>query len=348
MSALNRKRDAVADEAVTWLHRLGPDCTDECRSGFLDWYKESDLHKEQFLIVAALREGLGKLAVEADSRGSAAAQDPPRGKTEPGWRNWLIPAGLAIAGSTILVTLAIALFDRLTTTHDSLVAPMVASERITLRDGSTIQLNTHARAQMVSSRHSRELHLYEGEVQISVARDDSRPFSLVSGPFVVRDVGTQLLASSAGTGIRLLVLEGGVRMTGDCRSPAAVAQMTVRLVRQQQISVPDNHCTSGWRPRTLPQHEIDQKIAWTLDPFYFHGDRLADVADRFNRYNALQLKVDPAVGDRRVSGHFPATDPRGFVRSVEKSLGVKMSAVPPGTATATQIFVVDSHAEPQP
>jgi hypothetical protein len=47
----------------------------------------------------------------------------------------------------------------------------------------------------------------------------------------------------------------------------------------------------------------------------------------------------------RVSGHFPATDPRGFLRSVEKSLGVKMSAVP---ATATQIFVVDSHAEPQP
>ena len=109
---------------------------------------------------------------------------------------------------------------------------------------------------------------------------------------------------------------------------------------------PTSRCTSGWSPRKRLQHEIDQKIAWTLGPFYFHGDRLADVADRFNRYNALQLKVDPAVGDWRVSGHFPAMDPRGFVRGVEKSLGVKMSAVPPGTATAAQIFVVDSHAGP--
>jgi FecR protein len=94
----------------------------------------------------------------------------------------------------------------LTTTHDPLVAPLLASERITLRNGSIIQLSTHARVQMVSSRHSRELHLYEGEVQISVARDDSRPFTLISGVFVVHDVGTQLLASSEGTGIRLLVL----------------------------------------------------------------------------------------------------------------------------------------------
>jgi ferric-dicitrate binding protein FerR (iron transport regulator) len=99
------------------------------------------------------------------------------------------------------------------------------------------------------------------------------------------DTGTQLLASSAGTGIRLLVLEGGVRLTGACRAQAAATQLAVRLVRQQQISVPDNHCTSGWSPRTPAQHEIDQQIAWTQDRFYFHGDRLADVADRFNRYN---------------------------------------------------------------
>jgi transmembrane sensor len=131
-------------------------------------------------------------------------------------------------------------------------------------------------------------------------------------------MGTRLLASSAGTGIRLLVLEGGVRMTGECRSQATVTQLAVRLVRQQQISVPDNHCTSGWSARTPAQHEIDQQLAWTLDRFYFHGDRLADVADRFNRYNTLQLKVDPAVADRRVSGHFPATDPQGLLHSVRK------------------------------
>jgi transmembrane sensor len=346
MSALSRKRDAVADEAVTWLHRLERGCSGDCRSEFVAWYKESDLHKEQFLIVSALRAGLQRLEGVAGPSAAVAANDRSPGTRARSWRDWLLPAGLAIAGVAIVATLAITLFDRLGTSYDWLIAPADASERITLRDGSVIQLNTHARAQMVIFRHSRELHLYEGEAQITVARDASRPFSLISGSFVVHDVGTQFLVSPQGMGIRLLVLDGGVSLTGECRAQTAAVQRVVQLFRQQEVSVPDNQCAAGWRPRTLEQHEIDRRIAWTLDRFYFHGDRLAEVAERFNRYNAVQLRVDPAVADRRVSGHFPATDPQGFLHSVEKSLGVKMSAVPPADPTSGQIYVVDSHSKP--
>src|ERR1700730_8976457 len=349
MSALSRKRDAVAEEGVTWLHRLEKGCSDECRADFVRWFKQSALHREQFLITSGLREGLKRLDAQSEIANATGDEGMRAWKSAGRQRAWLRPAGVALGVFVVMVTLAFTLVDRLTTTHDLLVPPSEAGQQIILRDGSTIQLDTRARAEMVTSRRSRELRLYEGEARISVSRNPARPFSLVSGPFVVHDMGTQFVARSQGTGIRVLVLDGSVRLTVACRSAAAASAKSTQAVlvhRQQEVSVPDDRCSSQSFARTLEQREIDQKIAWTLGRFHFDGDRLAEVVERFNRYNAVQLKVDPAVGNRRVSGHFLATDPEGFVRNIEKSLGVKISAVSPGVPQSDVIYLIDSHSRP--
>ena len=61
----------------------------------------------------------------------------------------------------------------------------------------------------------------------------------------------------------------------------------------------------------------------TIDPA--NEERLADVAEEFNRYNERQLTVrDPSLADIRISGVYSSTDPALLVRFLRGQAGIRM------------------------
>ena len=62
---------------------------------------------------------------------------------------------------------------------------------ITLTDGSTIHLNTRSRVSIRFSATRRAAQLLQGEALFTIQHDPNRPFEVVTGLTVIRDVGTQ-------------------------------------------------------------------------------------------------------------------------------------------------------------
>src|SRR4029078_13726802 len=60
---------------------------------------------------------------------------------------------------------------------------------VTLADGTRLVLDTNTRPDTRFGRDARALVLHEGRIDVDVARD-ARPFSVVSGRGIVRDLGT--------------------------------------------------------------------------------------------------------------------------------------------------------------
>jgi transmembrane sensor len=69
-------------------------------------------------------------------------------------------------------------------------------------------------------------------------------------------------------------------------------------------------------------------MSWRDGLLIFEGKPLGEVAAEFNRYNQVQLVVDPSATGVVVDGSFRATNVEGFLRLLEQGFGVE--SVPDG------------------
>jgi transmembrane sensor len=137
-----------------------------------------------------------------------------------------------------------------------------------------------------------------------------------------------------GRGVRLPEKEAQVSATltrGDAPSPRASAKAEdspgaeasageppgivsgqpgeVFLTANQQITV----SKSG---DATPVQKVDSSraLAWSEGPLVFDSTPLSEVADEFNRYNRVQLRINsPELARRTVSGVFRASDPETLI-----------------------------------
>jgi transmembrane sensor len=85
---------------------------------------------------------------------------------------------------------------------------------ITLKDGSTIDLNSRSKVRVSFSDRERDVEFLEGQALFSVARDASRPFIVSVGKTAVRAVGTQFDVYRRSSGTTVTVVEGRVAVFG--------------------------------------------------------------------------------------------------------------------------------------
>ncbi|MBI4625936.1 MAG: FecR domain-containing protein [Verrucomicrobia bacterium] len=256
---------------------------------------------------------------------------------------WRIPWGQVVAGLAAVLTL-VALgwwqWPQPTPEGTRYMTSAGGYERVTLSDGSMVELNASTIVMVDYVPGERRVALVAGEAHFTVTHDPARPFIVSAGGVSVRAVGTAFNVRLASAEVEVLVTEGKVQvaevervdpnaLSGASepdqarwgqRAPPALLSANERLLIPT-ISVKATSVAVA--PPTIEQvapEAIREALAWQERKLVFAETPLRDVVAQFNRRNRLQLVVgDVALAERPVGGTFAADNVEGFVRLLESS-----------------------------
>lgn len=330
--------EAIEDLAAQWLVRAADGLTPDETQQFARWRQADPRHDAAVARLAQAEALLTKLPFAADRlrethavSAAAPATGPvitlPRAEdvytTRPPRRSFA--AGIAAAAILLFAALGWWLLP----TADAPVRYATGAagyERISLPDGSALQLNAHSSVLVDFSPQFRRVTLVEGEAHFTVAHDTARPFLVGAGGFSVRAVGTAFNVRLAPGAVEVLVTEGKVQVSAappaarSERDPATPAASFVDAGHRMLIPRAANSPAALPAAEVIAPAAIDEALAWQQRKLLFVDTPLREVVAQFNRHNRIQVLIgDPALADRPVGGTFAADNVEAFVRLLEQT-----------------------------
>jgi len=240
--------------------------------------------------------------------GSRRAIDESRGHL----RRWVAAAAalLLVSGALWFQVL------RVHATAEMSYATAVGELRtVQLADGSRATLSSDSELGVTLTRSERHIALRRGEAFFDVAKDADRPFVVQSGKRCVVAVGTHFAVRADGEALRIIVVEGRVRLTTTPPETSAPALLSAGMVTVADVG--------GVSTRSYPLDRAEEMLSWRTGLLSFRATPLAEAAAEFNRYTAHKLVIDdPAVGAIPISGNFRWSNTDAFVRLVEQGFAL--------------------------
>jgi transmembrane sensor len=202
-------------------------------------------------------------------------------------------------------------------------------QRVTLEDGSVLELNADSLVRVHYSPETRRVQLVRGEAHFTVAKNPRRPFIVHAGAVAVRAVGTAFNVRLGESNVEVLVTEGRVKVRSQ-GGPAAASPEIPELGVGDRLLVstaaPGDRAPAALPPtvEALDPEVVQESLAWQGPRLRFVDTPLASVVAQFNRRNQLQLELGEAglVGVP-VDGSFRAENVEAFVRLLESNGAIK-------------------------
>lgn len=310
----------IEQTAAEWLvRRESEGWSDADRIAFDQWVGEETAHRIAVIRLETVWRKAGRLRVSALNGGEGPTDALATRSSEefgidrrPVRRRWLWPT--AIAASLALISIPIYQAAHRPETYTTAVGGF---QHLPLADGSRIDLNTNSRIAVAYSDRVRRLDLEQGEAFFEVAKNPDRPFVVHVGGYRVTAVGTAFTVKLRGGELDVIVSEGRVRIDG----PATAGEKARPAFASAGQTATVAGGTSVVRP--LEAAAIDQALSWRDGLLIFEDRPLGEVAAEFNRYNRVQLAVDPSATGVIVDGSFRASNVQGFIRLLEQGFGVR-------------------------
>jgi transmembrane sensor len=315
MKQMTTEQFRLAEEAALWILRMERNPTRQTREEFSNWLRESPRHTEEFLFAKSVSvqfdgvdprheieiEPAVLATLKENEREVEALFVPPTASAQPRIGLRLIAWAAAVAGILVAGAIVVTELDQ-TPTY---VTSTGDQRSVKLPDGSLMQLNTNSRAEVAYTKTTRQIRLLQGEALFSVMKDAQRPFDVVAGGTTIKAVGTQFNVYRRNEATRISVVEGTVEiMQAPENRTAALPEVLVLQAGSEADATPV-------RLAKTANPDIAHALAWRARRLEFHGDRLADVAREFNRYNKVQIRIEgDRIADRQISGAFDADDTR--------------------------------------
>jgi transmembrane sensor len=307
--------DALLNEATDWLiclNETDPDPNDpyadpeKRKKAFFAWVKQSEQHLRVFMEVSDVECRLRDLSQHpvmelgdlVDLPVPSRTADPvnnvsagavaPIGTEQPKSRQHLQWA----AGAAGVVAV-VAIGAKLIVARDIPVIPTTyitnvgQQQSFTLNDGTVMSLNTDTEVVVSISKRERNIHLIRGETYLKIAHDPRRMLTVSTDYGYVRDVGTEIDAQKLPDGMKIVVASGNVE-AGINEGKNADGRQIVSAGHEATIS-------SG--QVQISEVNIENALAWREHRLVFHEDRLAFVAEQFNRYNMTQMRVEGTAAE---------------------------------------------------
>ena len=329
--------EAIESQAAVWVARrdAAERWTPELEQELQAWIAQSPAHHIAWLRLNAAWHRMDRLAdapairaaqpgapvteapaidapVAAPAATIAAATPMAHGARRRAIAGWALAAGIALG-------IGVATVMQLQARRGEQFATQVgAREAVTLADGSHVTLNTHTRGRAVVNERERRFWLEEGEAYFEIAHDPSRPFVVLAGRDRVTVLGTKFSVRHEGGRTEVTVLEGRVRLDRD--APGSGPSTPVVMTRNESA------VSSAGNVLVIAKDEqaVRDELSWREGRLVFDQMTLAEVAERFNRYNGTQLVIEGAAAERRFSGSFDANNVDGFARLLHESFGLEV------------------------
>jgi transmembrane sensor len=195
---------------------------------------------------------------------------------------WLAFGALACAAAIAVVAW------RTVSDHRAVALTTSAAERrtVTLSDGSRVELNARTTLLVESEGKERRVRLADGEAFFVVAKDKSRPFTVVTPAGSVRVTGTIFdVCSEAPTDFQVTVVEGSVQVT----SAGGVVPQTLNAGERF-----DAGTSSTFGVQKLSERSIENVLAWRDGNVVFgEGASVRNALAKVARYYGYRVIVAP-------------------------------------------------------
>lgn len=161
------------------------------------------------------------------------------------------------------------------------------TKRITLADGSHLQINTATELTVEVGANARSVSLKEGEAFFDIARDPEREFRITVGDSIVAVLGTQFNVKFVEGRLDVDVVEGLVEVRGSKGADV------FRLQAGEGVRFTD----SG-----IPERRESPSIGWLQGRLVFENAPLSEIANDLDRYFVQDLSVKNLSDGERYTG----------------------------------------------
>lgn len=337
------QKSLIREQASIWLVRLQEGLSKQQQTQLSVWLEADNAHADKLLELAALWDDMGVLAELAplfdDLHGIVAQKEKEKVKQPKQWSSgWAIASSMAIFGAVLLLLMPTA------TNHTELLGePVIASNvmqvermittqhyqtevgehsEIRLSDGSLLTLNTNSYVAVEFTERSRNIKLVKGEAHFAVAKDVSRPLSVIVNAKAVQAVGTAFsVRKNANNKLVVAVDEGRVSVYDH---PDAAngenSQLTSALEAGDVLTIVDN----TQNVVRLDGAEMEDRLAWRQGMIVISDHTLDSVINEFSRHTQQKmLLADKKMGEIRVAGYFRLGDVDGLLVALEQNFGIR-------------------------
>lgn len=328
----NRTTARIEGQAAAWIVRRDGGLTPAEGRAMEAWLAADPRHAQALTRLDATWGTLNapRLAHRGEAMLAEADRIEIRQRRQRRWRHAIWAATSLAAAAAVAVFLGPAASPPAVAASTVLIRP----DRQILADGSAIELAAGAEVAIDFSALHRAVRLVRGQALFTVAKDATRPFVVSAGAVAVRAVGTEFAVRLAADEIAVLVTKGQVAVeapsTGDAADSGAPAPALVSAGNRLLVPATGEAATT-LAPQPIDAGEMAQALAWRSHRVEFTATPLAEAVALMNRQNERQLILDDEATARlQITGVFWTTDPPGFARLLEKSLGVKATALADG------------------
>lgn len=299
-------------EAVDWLLRLENAKDGRVRQAFEQWLaggsaQQAAWQRVNGLLSAPLADlqgieqrqpGHTRLASRALIAGPRLSRRAVLGK---GLALVLLGAGVLVLGNRV-APLDDLLADRCTSTGER--------RRFTLADGSQLSLNARSAVDLHFDGQQRVVVLRAGGLQVDVAADANRPFTVMTREGQVRALGTRFTVIQEADSSLVAVQQHSVLMTPDAGTALHVESgQALRFDRQGgRFIEPSLHTRTDW---------LEGRIEMRDEP-------LGELVEALRPYRAGLLRISPEAARIHVYGTFPLDNVDRTLRSLAETLPIRV------------------------
>lgn len=296
--------DRVAEAAAGWVARLqSSDATEQDRRNFAAWVRMSPSHGAAFAELRSLWADLKHVPLEPEARKPVLSRRAAIGNI----------VALGVIAGLATTAYRMGFLDRLRADHYTAVGEV---RRITLDDGTRVDLNTDSAITVRYTAAERRVLLLRGEAFFNVARNPARPFVVDDGVLNATALGTQFAMR---------------RADGDMAGDVSVEEGRVAVVHAQDrviLGPGDVARISGGDRLWVSRSDVASDTAWRQGKLVFSGQPLRDVLATLRRYRHGEIIIlDEAAANQKVSGIFDLADTDEALAVLGESLPVRITRV---------------------
>lgn len=293
------------DAALAWFVRLRDEAASEDdKATFRAWLRADPAHAEAYGAVVQLWSGLDRVRNRPTPRGSAG--DPPDlGRRRSLHRLALAASLAAVAGLGAYALAPVGLLaDHRTAAGEQ--------RTVTLKDGSSLLLNTASAVSVEFDAARRRITLHGGEVYLEVAKDPARPFVVEAGAGRIEVLGTAFAVRRSGEDTRVIVTENRVTVSAPGGRPTVV-------MAGQEVRV-----TAAGLGAVEPS-DAGAALAWRRGRLVFDTQLLGEVLSELERYRKGRIViVDSGLAELPVTGSFSIGNAEATLETIERTLPVRL------------------------
>jgi transmembrane sensor len=334
-SPLSPDEEAIEAMAAAWLAQRDDGLTAEEQADFARWRQADPRHaaalarlEKTWTTLQQLREFRPESRVHPNRDLLAGARPPAKVLS--------FPAAAALAGVAAAVALAaFTWWPRPAPVPAEIATPTYATtaegyQRVTLEDGSVLELNANSLARVIYTPEQRRVELEHGEAHFTVAKNPSRPFIVRAGTVAVRAIGTAFNVRLAERDVEVLVTEGRVKVEQQAAGHAPDGLPELGPGQRLVVSTQPGAATVPPQAEFLPTEAVQSALAWQGPRLRFNETPLADVVMQFNQHNRIQIELaDASLAGLPVDGSFRSENVEAFIRLLESDRTIRVERVTP-------------------